>query len=77
MAERENRYPGITDQIRDIEDKDLPKCPRCASMNTAEVQCGFIGRTMFLAAATTKLKLIPNGPRPGQFFCNDCSKYFD
>jgi len=55
----------------------LPQCPRCGSKDTADVQCGIIGRTINIAAATTRFKLIPNGPAPGKYFCNACDEFFD
>ena len=76
MDQMERQYPGILEQILVFEKLELPKCPECESANTAEVQCGIIGRTMNLAAATTKLRLVANGPKPGRYFCNVCSKFF-
>jgi hypothetical protein len=38
---------------------------------------GIIGRAISIAAATTKFKLIPNGPKPGKYFCYICDKFFD
>lgn len=35
------------------------------------------GRTIYVAAATTKFKLIPNGPKPVKYFCNAFDEYFD
>jgi hypothetical protein len=72
----ESRYPGITGNIRWFEQQQLPACPHCASTDTADVQCGIIGRTISIGCATTKFKLIPNGPKPGQYFCNACEKFF-
>ena len=72
----ESQHPGITEDIRSFEQKQLPACTHCASADTADVQCGIIGRTIYIAGATTKFKLIPNGPKPGQYFCNACRKYF-
>ena len=77
MDDMERQYPGISEQIRRIEERDLPNCPNCGAKDTAEVQCGIIGRTINLAAATTRFKLIANGPKPGSHFCNACGKYFD
>lgn len=73
----EGNYPGIRDTILGFEQAPLPVCPRCGSANTADVQCGLIGRTITIAAATTKFKLIPNGPKPGKYFCNECDEFFD
>lgn len=69
-------YQGITEQIMRFENAVLPSCPHCQSDNTADVQVGVIGRTMKISAATTKFKLIPYGPKPGKYYCNNCKKYF-
>jgi hypothetical protein len=36
-----------------------------------------IGITIRLAATCPKFKLIPNGPKPGNWFCNSCGTFFD
>ena len=72
----EQRYPGIGRLIRRFEEADLPVCSHCGSDNTADVQCGVVGITIHLAAATTKFKLLFNGPKPGRYFCNACAKFF-
>jgi hypothetical protein len=72
----EEKYPGIGEQIRYFEDATYPACSRCGSEDTASVQCGIIGRTINIAAATTKFKLIPNGPAPGKYYCNSCNEFF-
>ena len=72
----EANYPGIREQIRHFEEAILPICPYCNSDNTADVQCGIIGRTIHINGATTKFRLIPNGPKPGKYYCNACGKYF-
>lgn len=77
FARLEKNYPGITDQIMSRENETLPDCPNCMSNDTAEVNVGFIGRTITIGACTTKFKLIGNGPKPGRYFCNICKKYFD
>jgi hypothetical protein len=77
LDEMERQHPGIRATIRRFEKRPLPACPRCGSANTADVQCGVVGRTIYLAAATTKFKLIPNGPKPGKYFCNGCREFFD
>jgi hypothetical protein len=56
---------------------EVPPCPRCGTCNTASVQVGVIGITIRLAATCRTFKLIPNGPKPGQWFCNSCSTFFD
>lgn len=76
MEHAEGMYPGIAKQIRTFEAAVLPACAHCGSDNTADVQCGVIGRTMCIASATTKFKLLMNGPLPGRYFCNACRKYF-
>ena len=76
LIDLEEKYPGITKQIMRFENAQLPACTNCKSDNTADVQVGIIGRTINIAAATTKFRLIPNGPKPGDYFCNDCGKYF-
>ncbi len=73
----EGERPGVRDQIMRFENADLPACPKCNSENTADVQIGFIVRTMYIASATTKFHLLMNLPRPGRFFCNACREYFD
>ena len=56
---------------------EVPPCPRCGTCNTASVQVGVIGLTIRLAATCRKFKLIPNGPKPGNWFCNSCGGFFD
>jgi hypothetical protein len=73
----EAAYPGIGETIRFFEAAVLPACPRCGSGGTGSVHCGIIGRTISLAGATTKFKLIANGPKPGEHFCNACEIFFD
>ena len=77
LDEMEKLYPGILEQILRFEKAKLPICPRCRSENTANVQIGIIGRTIKISSATTKFKLIPNGPKPGAYFCNICDKFFN
>lgn len=77
LGEMERQHPGIRQAIMRFESADLPPCPRCTSDDTADVQVGVIGRTIYLGAATTKFKLIANGPKPGQYFCHQCGEYFD
>jgi len=72
----ENGYPGIKEQIARLENAKLPACPHCGSEATAEVQCGIIGRTIAISAATTKIKLVAD-PNPGKYYCNSCGNYFD
>ena len=54
----------------------LPPCSGCGSPNTARVSCGLIGRTILISAATSKFKLIPNPPKLGEYYCNDCGSFY-
>ena len=72
----ETMYPGFRQQLADAESSDVRLCPTCGSTNTARVAEGLIGRTIQLAAATTKFKLVPN-KRPADFYCNACDQFFD
>ena len=73
----EQNYPGIKDQIISREELELPSCANCGSANTASVSVGLVGRSMSIAAATTRMKLISNGPSPGRYFCNDCNEFWE
>lgn len=72
----EGQYPGIKESIYRFEAAVLPACTHCGSEDTANVQCGVIGRTIHIAYCTSKFKLIPNGPKPGPYYCNACEKCF-
>lgn len=76
LDQLEQKYPDIGEQILRFEQAALPSCAHCGSADTADVQCGVIGRTIHIAFATTKLKLTLNGPKPGEYFCNTCSEFF-
>lgn len=76
FAGYERNHPGITEQIWRFMQKTNPVCELCGSVDTAEVQIGVIGRTLAIQSATTRVKFIPWGPPPGQFFCNTCRGYF-
>ena len=76
MAHVEKQHPGITGWVLRLEDEVLPICPHCGSTDTAVVLIGIIGRTIHIAAATTKARLLPNGPKPGTHYCNHCEEYF-
>lgn len=65
------------EQYRRFTNMEVPPCTRCGSGATASVQVGVIGITIRLAATCPKFKLIPNGPKPGQWFCQSCGKFFD
>jgi hypothetical protein len=73
----ERAYPGIREQIVRFDGATLPPCTLCGSRDTAEANAGVMSRTINIAAATTKFKLIPNGPRPANYFCNMCCKFFN
>jgi len=77
IKQLESSYPGIQEQVLGFENAVLPGCTNCGSNDTADVQIGVIGRTICIASATSKFKLIPNSPRPGRYFCNQCKKFFD
>ena len=73
----EQDYPGIRESVLRFEAANLPQCPDCGSPDTAQVQVGVVGRSISVAAATTRIKLIPNGQKPGEFFCNGCGLFFE
>jgi len=73
----EQKYEGIKRQILRFENAVLPNCSFCGSTDTADVQVGVIGRTINICGATTKFRLIANGPKPGEYYCNACGKFFN
>ena len=75
IRELEEQYPEFRESLDTYESADLPLCPVCGSTTTAQVITGLIGRTINLAAATTKVKLLPNG-HPGDFHCEACDQFF-
>ncbi len=77
LNQMEREHPGIAETILRFEEATLPACSRCGSDDTADVQCGIVGRTISIAAATTRFRLDANGPKPGKYFCNSCEKFFD
>ena len=76
LDDLERQYPGIKETVYRCEEASLPVCPYCQSEDTADVGCGIVGRSINLAAATTKFKLTPNPPKPGEYFCNSCETFF-
>lgn len=76
LDDLEARHPGIRSQIMDFENAEIPACPHCGSSDTARVNVGMTPRTLAIAAATTKLKLLLNGPVPGRHACNACEGFF-
>lgn len=79
MAELESydREQVYQEQYQRFMKMETPPCTRCGTSNTASVQVGVIGLTIRLAATCRKFKLIPNGPKPGNWFCNSCGRFFD
>jgi len=74
MEQQFSRYRRIK---KFYEEMALPQCHRCSSEDTAIVGTGLVGRSIYVAAATNKLKLIPNDLRQGKYFCHSCEGYFD
>jgi hypothetical protein len=56
---------------------DVPQCIHCESTDTAAVECGVIRLTMSLSATCRKFKLVGNGPKPAEWYCNSCKKFFN
>ena len=79
MAEYEtyDREKVYQEQYRRFTQMEVPTCTHCSSGNTASVQVGVIGMTIRLAATCPKFKLIPNGPKPGEWFCKSCQQFFN
>ena len=77
MDQMEAQHDGITEQIARFDEAEMPPCLHCGSADTAKVIAGVLSRTIYIASATTKIKLLPNILDEGAFFCNDCQKYFD
>ena len=69
-------YPGIAEQVYRFEAMEFPPCEKCGSYDTASIQVGLVGRTMYLAMATTKFKFLPNYNEHGIYFCNSCKVQF-
>lgn len=77
LARKDDAYPGLAAYVHALEANPLPPCPHCQSADTATVQYGIVGRSLSIAAATTKFRLHPNPPAPGKLYCNTCAQYFD
>jgi hypothetical protein len=73
----EATYPGVTAQIERFERQVIPACPRCFSDDTALVQVGFVGHLAAISAATSKVAIVLNGPRPGKYKCHRCGTFFN
>ncbi len=76
LEEIERQYPGLRETVHHCEEAALPSCAHCGSADTAAVGIGIVGYSIHLAAATTKYKLLANGPAPGAYFCNACERFF-
>jgi hypothetical protein len=72
-----DREQVYQEQYRRFTQLEVPPCTRCGTRNTASVQVGVIGLTIRLAATCRTFKLIPNGPKPANWFCNSCQHFFD
>lgn len=68
--------PGFRETVERWDAADLPPCPSCGSAETAKVSAGLVGRSIHLACATTKIRLLPNG-HPADYYCNQCKEYFN
>jgi hypothetical protein len=78
LDKMESQHKGIIVDIMNFDKAELPSCPQCKSTNTASVQAGIIGRTIYIASATTKVLLVPNRTdEMGKYCCNECKSYFD
>jgi hypothetical protein len=75
LRDMERRYPGIGKTVDYYEGLNLPPCPACGSAHTAAVSAGIVGRSVHVSAATTKIRLLPNGI-PEDYYCNACKAYF-
>ena len=76
MQKMEIQHRGIARDIQQYEDAVLPVCRHCSSPDTANVQTGMVGRNIYISTATTKFKLVANLPKPGEYFCNSCERFF-
>ncbi|MDC1301754.1 hypothetical protein N8Z04_01330 [bacterium] len=56
---------------------EVPQCVYCKSTDTASVQCGVIRLTMALSSNCRKFKLVGNGPKLSEWYCNACKKFFN
>lgn len=69
-------HPGFAEIARRFDSAHTPACPDCVSDNTTAVHVGAVGRAIELAAATTRFKLLVSGPKPGEWWCNVCERYY-
>jgi len=68
--------PGFREMVESWDAMELPSCTSCGSADTAKVSAGLVGRSIHLAGATTKIRLLPNG-HPADYYCNQCKQYFN
>ena len=74
MAKFSEVYEEILEQFNAM---NVPPCIYCESPDTASVQCGVIRLTMALSANCRKFKLIGNGPKLAEWYCNECEQFFN
>ena len=72
-----DREQVYNEKLKKFTRMEVPPCTHCGKGDTASVQVGVIWITIRLAATCRKFKLIPNGPKPGQWFCHACQRFFD
>ena len=56
---------------------EVPPCTHCGVGDTASVQVGVVWITILMASTCPKFTLIPNEPKPGNWFYNSCQRFFD
>jgi|JI6StandDraft_1071083.scaffolds.fasta_scaffold23039_3 hypothetical protein len=79
LSDLEKHYPGIQAQIASMEDTPSGPCPDCGRVDAARIIIGSTGRTLALAAASSRCHLLPNGTDETQgmaWFCHPCQKAF-
>lgn len=76
LAELEREHPGFRNDIRHLEAVVLPPCPYCRCAATAVVECANVAGAPSLAFASTKVRLLWRGTKPGEYYCNACGQYF-
>lgn len=80
LSELEKQYLGIQAQIEAMEGTPSSSCPRCGREDAARITIGLVGRTLALAAATTRCHLLPSGTDESQgmtWFCRHCQETYD
>ena len=74
MANFSEAYKEILERYNSME---VPTCIHCGSPDTGSVEVGIIRLTMALSANCKKFKLVGNGPKPADWYCNDCGQFFN